>query len=214
MPIAIKRFQVKDLPVNVMLDDSAAMMANRKLSMFSEVSLMARVSKSGNAKAEAGDLKGEVVAKVGGTQTVNILINEEIQADGSARALVAAASKAPAAPANDHSIKLYVELSPELKARANANDTVFIYATAMQGPPMPIAIKRLQVKDLPVKVVLDDSSAMMPNRKLSMFDQVSLMARVSKSGNATSAPGDLQGEQTGKVGNGQLVELMIDQVIK
>lgn len=215
MPIAIKRFQVKDLPVNVMLDDSAAMMATRKLSMFSEVSLMARISKSGNAKAEAGDLKGQVVAKVGGSQTVNVLINEEIQADGSAKVLATGANtSAAAAPANDGSIKLYVELSDGLKASVDANDTVFIYAKAMQGPPMPIAIKRLQVKDLPVKVVLDDSSAMMPNRKLSMFDQVSLVARVSKSGTATSSPGDLQGEQGGKVGNGQLVELMIDQVIK
>ncbi len=215
MPIAIKRFLVKDLPVNVMLDDSAAMMANRKLSMFREVNLMARVSKSGNAKAEAGDLKGEVVARVGDTQVVNILINEEIQADGSAKALVAGAKTAVVAPsANDGNIKLYVELSAKLKAMADANDTVFIYARAMQGPPMPIAIKRLQVKDLPVKVVLDDSSAMMPNRKLSMFDQVGLMARVSKSGNATSVPGDLQGEQSGKVGSGKLVELVIDQVIK
>jgi cytochrome c-type biogenesis protein CcmH len=91
------------------------------------------------------------------------------------------------------SLSVHVELSPELVAAATAEDTVFIFARATQGPRMPLAIVRKQVKDLPVTVTLDDSQAMMPAMKLSNFEQVDIGARISKSGNAMPESGDLQG---------------------
>jgi cytochrome c-type biogenesis protein CcmH len=84
-------------------------------------------------------------------------------------------------------------LAPELQKSTSPGDTVFVYAQALSGPKMPLAIVRKQVSDLPLTVSLNDTMAMMPNMKLSNFTQVKLLARISKSGNAISQPGDLIG---------------------
>lgn len=86
-----------------------------------------------------------------------------------------------------------VSLAPALAAKAAPTDTVFIFARAASGPPMPLAVLRKQVRDLPVDFALDDSMAMAPNLKLSGFAEVIVGARVSRSGNATPQSGDLQG---------------------
>ena len=91
------------------------------------------------------------------------------------------------------SLSVHVALAPDFSAIAAAEDTVFIYARATQGSRMPLAIVRKQVKDLPVTVTLDDSMAMSPQMVLSMLDQVTVGARVSKSGGAMPQSGDLQG---------------------
>jgi len=95
--------------------------------------------------------------------------------------------------ASTATLSVSVSLDPQLTAAAAAEDTVFIFARATQGPRMPLAIVRKQVKDLPVTVTLDDSMAMMPAMKLSNFEQVDIGARISKSGNAMPESGDLQG---------------------
>ena len=94
------------------------------------------------------------------------------------------------------SLTVNVALAPELAAAAAAEDTVFIFARATEGPRMPLAIVRKQVKDLPVTVTLDDSQAMTPAMKLSNFEQVLVGARISKSGNAMPQSGDLQGSMS------------------
>jgi cytochrome c-type biogenesis protein CcmH len=86
-----------------------------------------------------------------------------------------------------------VDIDPALRAQAADTDVVFIFARAVDGPRFPLAVLRKQVKDLPVKFVLDDSMSMMPTAKLSNFPMVVVGARVSKTGSATPAPGDLEG---------------------
>jgi cytochrome c-type biogenesis protein CcmH len=94
---------------------------------------------------------------------------------------------------SDLTISVQVGLAPELLKSTSPEDTVFIYAQALSGPKMPLAIVRKQVSDLPLTVSLNDSMAMMPNMKLSNFANVKLLARISKSGNAMPQPGDLIG---------------------
>lgn len=86
-----------------------------------------------------------------------------------------------------------VTLAPALQAKAAPTDTVFVFAQAVDGPRVPLAIVRKQVKDLPFDFVLDDSMAMNPAMSLSTVQQVVVSARVSKSGNAVRQPGDLLG---------------------
>ena len=92
-------------------------------------------------------------------------------------------------------ITVSVSLAPELAKRANANDVVFILAKAMQGPPMPLAVVRKKVSDLPLTITLTEEMAMAPSMSLANFSDVVLVARVSKSGLAKSAQGDLIGQQ-------------------
>jgi cytochrome c-type biogenesis protein CcmH len=104
-----------------------------------------------------------------------------------------------------------VTLSDSLKGQADPNDTLFVLARAAQGPKMPLAILRKQVRDLPLKFSLDDSMAMSPAMKMSNFDQIVVVARVSKSGNAMPQPGDLMGMSKPLALGTSAIKIVIDQ---
>ncbi|EIK93440.1 cytochrome c-type biogenesis protein [Pseudomonas sp. M47T1] len=82
-------------------------------------------------------------------------------------------------------LKVHVDLGADVKAKVQPGDSVFIFARASSGPPMPLAVKRLTVADLPASVELRDSDAMMPQLKLSNFPEVQLVARISRAGQPT-----------------------------
>ena len=106
-----------------------------------------------------------------------------------------------------------VTLSPVLAAKAGPQDTLFIVARALNGPRIPLAVLRRRVADLPIDFALDDTRAMSPELKLSAFSDVIVTARISKSGNAISQPGDLQGASPPvKVGASGLA-IVIDSVV-
>ena len=112
-------------------------------------------------------------------------------------AVVADSSQTGASePAATATLTVTVSLDPALRESVRPNDTVFIFARAVNGPRMPLAIVRKQVSDLPVTVTLDDSMAMTPAMVLSAFDPVTIGARISRSGNAIPQSGDLQGNKT------------------
>lgn len=105
------------------------------------------------------------------------------------------ANAAPAsASASESGAHLHVEvaLDPKLAGRLAPGDVLFVYAKAASGPPMPLAIQRMDATQLPVTVTLTDGMGMLPSMKLSQFPQVVVGARVSKSGNAMPQSGDLQ----------------------
>lgn len=92
------------------------------------------------------------------------------------------------------SLKVSVTIDPTQLKNVSMDDTVFIFAKAVNGPPMPLAVARKKVKDLPVEVTLDDTMAMIPSMKLSSFIRVKVSARVSKSGQPRAQPGDVESE--------------------
>ena len=126
-------------------------------------------------------------------------VGEEDAAEGrtagsDAESDVIAEDRPEAAEAALPGVHVQVALAPELGGRLPASTPVFIYAKAASGPPMPLAVQRATLGDLPLQVQLDDSMAMMPAMQLSNFPQVIVGARVSPSGQAMPRPGDLQGE--------------------
>jgi len=88
-------------------------------------------------------------------------------------------------------ISVTVSIDPALTV---APDTaIFVFARAVSGPPMPLAVARLTVAQLPATVQLDDSMAMTPALKLSGFDSVNIVARASLNGTALADSGDFEG---------------------
>lgn len=120
----------------------------------------------------------------------------------------------PAAADTGARIEVSVDIDPALRGRVAPDATVFVFARAESGPPMPLAIVRTTVSALPGSFVLDDSQAMMPTMKLSSFPQVIVGARISKSGNAMPASGDLQGLSSAlDTANPGKLTITIDQAI-
>lgn len=137
-----------------------------------------------------------VQAQIPGTEEIKPLVTEAQQATGV-------------------SIDVKVSINSAIKEKVSEGDTVFIYAKALSGPPMPLAIVRKQVSDLPLSVILDDSMAMMPAMKLSNFNAVKVLARISKSGTAMQQKGDFIGmlELNTLAGN-TAVAIVINQEIE
>jgi len=86
-----------------------------------------------------------------------------------------------------------ISLAAALKDKASPADMVYVYASPANGDRMPLAIFKSTVAKLPLNFTLDDSTAMLPERKLSGAGEVILKARISKSGNAIPQSGDLTG---------------------
>ncbi len=91
------------------------------------------------------------------------------------------------------SISLSVSIDDELEDAFSEDDVLFVYAQAIGGSPMPLAVYRTEAGALPLEVTLDDTLAMMPTHKISDFDEVKIQARISKSGTAEVSSGDLIG---------------------
>ncbi len=110
-------------------------------------------------------------------------------------------------------ITVTISLADKFISQVKPTDTVFVYAKAMSGPPMPLAAAKIQVKDLPLEVLLNDEMAMMPNLKLSNFSEVIVGARVSKSGGPISQNGDFYAERK-SIKAGEKVQLSIDTIMR
>jgi cytochrome c-type biogenesis protein CcmH len=108
-----------------------------------------------------------------------------------ATAVPAGPVTAPAGSAASAEVSGTVSLATRFANRVQPDATLFIYAKAADSPGPPLAVLRTRVGSWPVSFRLDDSMAMVPSRRLSQFDRVVIEARISRSGQATPAAGDL-----------------------
>ncbi len=110
-------------------------------------------------------------------------------------------------------ITVNVSLAAGLQASVDPDASLFVFARAAKGPPMPLAVYKGQAKDLPVTVVLDDSMAMMPGMSLSHFPKVIVGARLSSNGQAQGQSGDEEGfSDVLEPSTSPVIDLIIDKI--
>ncbi|WP_151172409.1 c-type cytochrome biogenesis protein CcmI [Pseudoalteromonas ruthenica] len=112
-------------------------------------------------------------------------------------------------------ITVAVALADKVKDRIPHQAILFVYAKAASGPPMPLAVKRFSEFSLPMTVTLSQADAMMAELTLAQFEQVQIIARISKDGDVAIASGELQG-QSGVIDQQQQkqVDVLIDTLIQ
>lgn len=130
------------------------------------------------------------------------------------QALGGVIESADAAPGNDaEAIRLLISVDDALADAMPDAASLFIFARNPAGGP-PVAVVRASAAALPGEFALSDANAMLPGSSLSDFETLSIVARVSRSGQPTAQPGDLFGEISYRPGQDLSVQsLLIDQTV-
>lgn len=100
----------------------------------------------------------------------------------------------PAAASVSNALVVKVSLDPDFasRVRLRGDAQVFVIAREPGGAPMPVAVEKHAISELPFTATLDDGDGPMPTRKLSQLREVELVARLSASGNAIPQDGDIE----------------------
>jgi cytochrome c-type biogenesis protein CcmH len=180
--------------------DAALGYWRRLQAQFPEGSDNARQIASIIAEVEAAKREGKGGGKLGASSE-----------QAAQPAWASAPSKASAGPGA--TIAGRVDVAPALASKVALGDTLFIFARAVDGPRVPLAVLRLSARELPKNFTLDDSMGMAPGVKLSAAQSVVIEARVSRSGNALPQSGDLSGKSAAVKPGASRVKVVIDQVV-
>ncbi len=150
-------------------------------------SIIAMISRSRLELIAAGKDMPELEAMLGMSKTMEPVATE-VSATAADQSVIATAETMT-------SLNVTVNISDEIRKKFSANDVIFVYAKAKQGPRAPLAAQRITLAELPATIVLDDSMAMIEGMNISAFDQLVISARVSKSGTALAQSGDYIGSR-------------------
>lgn len=128
-----------------------------------------------------------------GSSVAKAVAEQIAVADARAGGAPAGASSSAVAP-QGAALQVQVALAPALKDKLAPGDVLFVYARAENGPPMPLAVAKLDPSQLPTTITLTDAMAMTPAMRLSSVTRVFVGARISRSGQPIAQPGDLEGD--------------------
>jgi len=89
-----------------------------------------------------------------------------------------------------------ISITPELNAQVNRDGSgrIFLIARDADNPRPPIAVKRVRVGEFPLSIDISDNDVMVPGNKLAGIVNLEIVARISQSGQAFAATGDLYGD--------------------
>ena len=111
-------------------------------------------------------------------------------------------------------IAVHITLDPALRSKVTPDETLFVFAEPLgqtSGPPL--AVRRFQVRDLPLQMTLSDTDSMLFGRKLSDYAAVTIIARISPQGNPLPQSGDLMGQGRWQENTAKAVNISINQSI-
>jgi cytochrome c-type biogenesis protein CcmH len=120
-----------------------------------------------------------------------------------------APSATPAGPAP--AVRVKVTLAAKLSSSVPANAPLFVLVRDPRQAGPPLAVKRL-TSSFPQTVELTTSDSMLPNHTFASGQLVEVVARVSRSGNPVGSSGDPFGLAAHRVGEGGVVDIVIDHV--
>ncbi len=115
----------------------------------------------------------------------------------------------------DPIIEVKVDVPAELIASIRSNDTLFVFVKDPNGPPMPIAARRLSALPLPRVITLSDGDRLTEGNSLSNYPQLVIGALISKSGSATKTSGDLVGlSQTFSMADQRVIQISLNERVE
>ena len=111
-------------------------------------------------------------------------------------------------------LRITISVDPAFAGTITAQDTLFVYARIPDGPPMPVAVRKLTAQPLPREITLSDSDLMLPGGGLASYPKLQVGAHISRSGTVTKAPGDLLGlSETFGPGENSAVKVVIASTV-
>ncbi len=151
--------------------------------------LVARLSPRGRVDPGPDDV--EIIRPVSGLshppQNYALVLDGMIPDGLSVPAVTEVSAAVEPSPVESISIPILVDIDG---GHAFAQDAVVFVVARDPGAPMPLAVKRLSIADLPARIDLSDEHAMMVSNRLSDAERVSLFARVSTTGTVTLSDSD------------------------
>ena len=164
------------------------------------------------AQQQSGNVASSASAAV--DATVNAADNEETGNAGDTESAMPAPAADVVQSQGTEQLTVNVQLGDAIAQGLPASTPVFVYAKASNGPPMPLAVTRRTLGDIPFTVTLSDDDAMIPAMRLSQFAQIDVGARISRSGDAIARSGDFFGELSIQADTGEDVTIEITNEVQ